>query len=92
MAPETEKGFGSGLRRQIERKQNPEQPVVEVVADGSVDEFFVEPLLHAFDQTERSHLQAVPAEEDVAPAPVAAVPDLGPELEAARVELAAALE
>src|SRR5215471_2249097 len=90
MAPETEHGFGTGLRRKIERKQNPDQPAEEVVVELPVaDEFFVEPLLDGFDEPENVPAPPPPAAET---APDVLVPDLRPELDAARAELAEALE
>src|SRR5438105_9647317 len=81
MAPETEQGFGSGLRRQIERKQNPDELVAEQVVEAPVDEFY-EPI---FDDAPRAKAEPAP---EPPPAPVVEeAPDLGPELDALRAEL-----
>ena len=91
--PETEKGFGSGLRSSIERKRNGETAAVPEAAVATEAEFdygfgLTEPTAEEPVVEEVAEVEPEPTPEPVVELP----PDLGPELEVARAELDAAKE
>jgi len=84
--PETEKGFGTGLRQSIERKQAAEaelHPAVAEVHPAVAQVSLVEPV-------EEPPLAAVAVLDE--PEPAAPDPDLAAELDAARADVHSALE